>query len=102
LVSVSEAGYEEVFDFCVPEHHNAVVSGFYAHNSGSLEQDADVVMLLYRGEYYFPDDDNLKNKAEVIVAKQRNGPVGTVDLYADMSTTYFGEISDRSEPETRW
>lgn len=48
-------------------------------DSGSIEQDADVVMFLHREEYYEPNTDD-KNIAEVIIAKQRNGPLGTVKL----------------------
>jgi replicative DNA helicase len=48
--------------------------------SGAIEQDADVVVLLLREEYYKPDDMDLRGKAEVIIAKQRNGPVGSVNL----------------------
>lgn len=47
--------------------------------SGAIEQDADLVLFLFREEYYNPTEEN-KNKAEVIIAKQRNGPVGTVEL----------------------
>ena len=48
--------------------------------SGALEQDADVVIFIYRPEFYHPDDDSLKGVAEVNVAKQRNGPVGILQL----------------------
>lgn len=48
--------------------------------SGAIEQDADVILLLYREEYYKPEKEEAKGKAEVIIAKQRNGPVGSVNL----------------------
>ena len=56
--------------------------------SGAIEQDADLVMFLYRDEYYEPDSDK-KGEAEVIIAKQRNGPIGTVTLNWQADTTRF-------------
>ena len=59
--------------------------------SGAIEQDADVVAFLYRDEYYFPDSEK-KNQAELINAKQRNGPTGTVDLTWMGQYTKFGNF----------
>ncbi len=49
--------------------------------SGAIEQDADVVMFLYRDEYYNPDNEEARNTAELIIAKHRNGETGTIDLH---------------------
>ena len=60
--------------------------------SGAIEQDADVVMFIYRDEYYNKDSEK-KRQAEIIVAKQRNGPVGTVDLAWLADYTKFANLS---------
>jgi replicative DNA helicase len=57
--------------------------------SGSIEQDADVVCFLFREEVYKPDRTDLKGLAELIVAKQRNGPTGKVNLVFLHSLTKF-------------
>ena len=59
--------------------------------SGAIEQDADVVMFLYRDEYYNKESE-LKGTAEVIIAKQRNGPIGTVTLAWLPQFTKFANI----------
>ena len=60
--------------------------------SGAIEQDADVVMFLYRDDYYNKDTDK-KNIAEVIIAKQRNGPIGTVELVWLPNYTKFANMN---------
>jgi replicative DNA helicase len=59
--------------------------------SGSIEQDADLVLMLYRDNYYnnFQNKNNSKNVVELIIAKQRNGPIGTVELEFDAKNTKF-------------
>lgn len=64
-------------------------------DSGSIEQDADLVMFLYRPEYYAPAEkrEELEGKAELIVSKQRNGPTGVVDLYFQKAYTRFDSVT---------
>ena len=68
--------------------------------SGAIEQDADVVILLHREEYYKPKDENpdIKGVAEIIIAKQRNGPTGEVKLHFDPRLTRFDNLSLAPEP----
>ena len=66
--------------------------------SGAIEQDADVVMLILREEYYNPTEEN-KGIAEVIIAKQRHGPVGTIKLAFLPEFTKFSNLSRSQEEE---
>ena len=61
--------------------------------SGSIEQDADIVMFLYRDEYYNRDDEDNKNRAEIIVAKNRNGMTGIRPLHWDKMIQKFSDLT---------
>jgi len=78
IVSIEPDGEEEVFDITVEGLHNFVADNIVVHNS--IEQDADVVAFLYREDYYRDPDDEPDGLAEVIIAKHRNGPIGTPRL----------------------
>ncbi len=64
--------------------------------SGSIEQDADVVTFIYREEYYNPETEN-KNIARILIKKHRNGPTGDVDLYFDREKQRFRSLDTRHE-----
>lgn len=73
--------------------HKPILSDL--RESGAIEQDADVVMLLYREDYY--DEEVEPNQAKVIFAKHRNGATGTVDLFFNKQCTTFTDLSLRDE-----
>jgi replicative DNA helicase len=86
IAAVEPDSVQDVYDLEVPEHHNFIANDIIVHNS--IEQDADVVMFLYRDELYNPDTE-LKNIADVIVSKHRHGPTGTVQLFFRKHLTQF-------------
>ncbi len=65
--------------------------------SGSIEQDADIVAFLYREEYYNPETDR-KNITDVLIKKHRNGPVGNLELYFDRQQQRFRNLDTRHQP----
>ena len=67
--------------------------------SGSIEQDADVVCFIHREEYYDRDNEDVKGKAEIIIAKQRNGPTGSVHLAYMADYTRFENLAGGSAGE---
>ena len=89
VISIKPDGEEEVYDLTVEDHHNFVANNTIVHNS--IEQDADIVMFIYRDDVYNPESER-KNIADIIVAKHRNGPVGEVSLYFQANQTRFRDL----------
>ena len=92
IVSIEELGIEDVYDMTVEETHNFIANDIIVHNS--IEQDADLVMFIHRPEYYkknpTPEEEGL---AEIIIAKQRNGPTGVVNLAFIKEITRFENLA---------
>jgi replicative DNA helicase len=77
IESIEPDGEAEVFDLTVDQLHNFVCEGVITHNS--IEQDADLVMFIYRDEYYDHESER-EGIADLIISKHRNGGLGTVEL----------------------
>lgn len=83
VVEIRPDGEEEVYDLTVPGPANWLADGIVSHNSGAIEQDADLVLFLYRDK---PKEDEVQETrsigsvTEIIVGKNRNGPTGTIEL----------------------
>ncbi|MGH2662025.1 MAG: replicative DNA helicase [Actinomycetota bacterium] len=92
VLSVTPDGEEEVYDLTVPGPASWFADSVTCHNSGSLEQDADVVMFIHREDVY-SDDPSVKGMADVVVAKHRNGPIDKVRLTFLSHLTQFKDYS---------
>jgi replicative DNA helicase len=99
VISVQSDGEEETYDLRAPATANVVADWVFAHNSGAIEQDADLIIFIYRDEYYNAETTNAKGIAELIIAKQRNGPTGKVMTRFTASCTRFDNIMAGDYPE---
>jgi len=89
IKEIKKTDIDNAYDIEVPVTHNFFANGIIVHNS--LEQDSDVVLMVYRDVMYHPDDES--NEMEIIIRKQRMGPTGVVYLTWDDTTT---TIRDRA------
>jgi replicative DNA helicase len=82
IVAVEPGEAEDVFDLTVPGPASWLADGIVSHNSGALEQDADVIMFLHRPSFYSKDpmEEEARKTAEVHIGKQRNGPTGKIEV----------------------
>ena len=89
IKSVKYQGLKNVYDKTIPTYHNYIKNSIILHNS--IEQDADIVIMIYREDYYA--ENNAETPiTEFIVAKHRNGPIGTARLMFNPTTTDFTNI----------
>jgi replicative DNA helicase len=86
VMAIQADGETEVYDLTVDKFHNFIANNIIVHNS--IEQDADLIMMLYRDEYYNPDSPD-RGVAEVIITKHRNGPTGIIKLLFQPEFTKF-------------
>jgi replicative DNA helicase len=98
VLSIIPDGEEEVFDLTVPGSENWLADGIVSHNSGAIEQDADMILLIYRDEVY---DKNTTKKgiAEIDLVKHRNGEIGTIMLTFQGQYTRFANYAPDSYAE---
>jgi replicative DNA helicase len=90
IVEIEGLGEQEVFDATVPKTHNFTADGIIMHNS--IEQDADMVILLHRPDA-FERDDPRAGEADLILAKHRNGPTSTITVAHQLHYSRFADLA---------
>lgn len=90
VTSILYCGVKDVYDQTISKFHNYLNNGFVLHNS--IEQDADIVIMLYREDYYTEKSSAESQLTEFIVAKHRNGPIGTAKLLFQSNIASFKSL----------
>jgi replicative DNA helicase len=93
VLAVESAGECETFDLTVPGRANWLADGIVTHNSGAIEQDADMILLIYRDEVYNKETPK-KGVAEIDLAKHRNGETGEIRLTFRGANSRFENYAD--------
>ncbi len=98
IVQIKYEGIKEVYDLTVPGPGCWLANGIISHNSGAIEQDADVVLMMYREDYYEEDSDR-KGVTDVFIRKHRNGPIGHIELAFKKEQMKFLDIEKNRKVE---
>jgi replicative DNA helicase len=101
IVSIEPAGEEEVYDLTVPGPASWLADAVVSHNSGAIEQDADMILFIHREDMAggdTPDAAMPTAVAEIIVGKHRNGGTGAVKMTFIKEYTRFENYADDPEP----
>jgi replicative DNA helicase len=96
IAKLEPAGEEEVYDLTVPGPASWLADGIVSHNSGAIEQDADLILFIYRDVVYNENTEN-PNVAEIILGKNRHGPITTVKTVFEGRYTRFENLSQREQ-----
>ncbi len=94
IVSIEPDGEEDVFDLTVPGPASWLADGIVSHNSGAIEQDADIVIFIYREDQYDPDSQR-KGIADILIKKHRNGPTKDIELFFHEKYASFENLDKR-------
>jgi replicative DNA helicase len=94
ITAIEPLGVEDVYDATVPGTHNFVTNDIIVHNS--IEQDADVVMFIYREDYYDRETER-KNITDILIRKHRNGPIGEAELHFRAEQSRFFDVERKSK-----
>jgi replicative DNA helicase len=90
ILEIDSLGEQPVFDATVPDTHSFVANGIHVHNS--LEQDADMVVLIHRPDAWERDDPRA-GEADLILAKHRAGPTATVTVAHQLHYSRFADLA---------
>jgi len=96
ITSIESIGEADVYDLTVPGPESWVANGIISHNSGAIEQDADVILFIYRDVVYNKEAEN-PHIAEVIIGKNRHGATGTIETHFEGRYTRFENLSQRRD-----
>jgi replicative DNA helicase len=99
LVAIEPGGLEEVYDLTVPGPESWLADAIVSHNSGAIEQDADMVMFIHRKMKAVLEGEEEDRSAELLISKHRNGPTGAVALYFEGEYARYRELERTTDSE---